>query len=133
MYQQARILLISPCPEDHLTFGAAVRPKGWELKHATSWAEARRLLRDLNFTAVVIEANLGDCHWRDVFSRLAELDPAGAPPIIVTSANADDRLWSEVLNLGGHNVLAKPFEQREVSWVLETIPRASVEFAAATA
>ncbi len=131
MYQQARILLISPCPEDHQTFRAAVRSKDWELKHATSWAEARRLLRDLNFSAIVIEANLGDCHWRDVFSRLAELDPAGAPPIIVTSADADDRLWSEVLNLGGHNVLAKPFEQREVSWVLETIPRASEELATA--
>jgi len=27
---------------------------------------------------------------------------------------ADDALWAEVLNLGGYNVLAKPFDSREV-------------------
>jgi DNA-binding response OmpR family regulator len=35
------------------------------------------------------------------------------PKLIVTSRLADERLWSEVLNLGGFDVLAQPFNPRE--------------------
>lgn len=38
-----------------------------------------------------------------------------APPnLIVSSRLADARLWVEVLNLGGFNVLVTPFETEEV-------------------
>ena len=41
------------------------------------------------------------------------------PLLVVTSRLADEHLWVEVLNLGGHDVLAKPFQAAEVQWVLE--------------
>jgi FixJ family two-component response regulator len=34
--------------------------------------------------------------------------------VIVAAHHADDRLWMEVLNLGGYNVLAKPLLEQEV-------------------
>jgi hypothetical protein len=34
--------------------------------------------------------------------------------VIVSSRLADDNLWTEVLNRGGYNVLAKPFQAAEV-------------------
>jgi hypothetical protein len=40
------------------------------------------------------------------------------PLLVVTSRIADDRLWSEVLNLGGYNVLAKPLNMKEVFHVV---------------
>ena len=40
--------------------------------------------------------------------------------MIVTSRLADDRLWAEVLNLGGYDVLAKPFDASEVARVVGT-------------
>jgi DNA-binding response OmpR family regulator len=46
------------------------------------------------------------------------LDHAGCLPnpplLIVTSRLADERLWAEALNLGAYDVLAKPFDKREV-------------------
>jgi hypothetical protein len=42
------------------------------------------------------------------------------PLLIVASRLADEYLWAEVLNLGGHDVLAKPFQGAEVQWVLES-------------
>jgi FixJ family two-component response regulator len=36
------------------------------------------------------------------------------PPVIVTSRVADERMWAEVLNLGGYDVLAKPLNSEEV-------------------
>jgi DNA-binding response OmpR family regulator len=40
------------------------------------------------------------------------------PPVIVTSIHADDQLWVEALNLGAHDLLAKPFDKAEVVRVL---------------
>ena len=37
------------------------------------------------------------------------------PPLLIVAAHlADNRLWAEVLNEGGHDVLAKPYRATEV-------------------
>ena len=61
---------------------------------------------------MVCESNLPDGSWKDVIDRTARA--ANPPAVIVTSRLADDRLWSEVLNRGGYNVLLKPFRALEV-------------------
>jgi DNA-binding response OmpR family regulator len=33
---------------------------------------------------------------------------------VVVSRNADERLWAEVLNLGGYDLLLKPYNANEV-------------------
>lgn len=50
--------------------------------------------------------------WKDMLDRFA--DVPDAPCLIVTSRQADDRLWVEALNLGAYDVLAKPFDRGEV-------------------
>ena len=50
---------------------------------------------------------------------LREITRISHPPmLIVTSRTADDRLWAEALNLGAYDVLAKPFDQSEVTRVV---------------
>jgi DNA-binding response OmpR family regulator len=66
---------------------------------------------------VLCEQNLRDGSWKDVLSIATGL--RYAPPVIVTSRLADEHLWAEVLNLGGYDVLAKPFERDEVSRTLD--------------
>lgn len=58
----------------------------------------------------------GDFGWRQMLDRFRSLPDA--PFLIVTSRLADDRLWSEALNLGAYDVLAKPFDSNEVTRVL---------------
>jgi DNA-binding response OmpR family regulator len=61
---------------------------------------------------VISERDLPDGNWKDVLgSATARNDP---PVVIVTSRLADERLWAEVLKLGGYDVLAKPFDCTEV-------------------
>jgi hypothetical protein len=38
---------------------------------------------------------------------------------IVSAAWTDARLWAEVLNLGAYDVLVKPYQQSEVSRILQ--------------
>jgi DNA-binding response OmpR family regulator len=83
----------------------------WTVLQAGTLAEARGELRK-DGVVVVCEATLPDGTWKDVLDHALRL-PA-PPPVIVTSPHADDFLWMEVLNLGGYNVLGRPFREREV-------------------
>lgn len=66
---------------------------------------------------IVCDRRLTDGSWRDLLVSIAKLhDP---PPLIVTARHADERLWAEVLNLGGYDVLAKPLDALEVDRVLK--------------
>jgi DNA-binding response OmpR family regulator len=42
------------------------------------------------------------------------------PALIVADHLADERLWVEVLNLGAHDLLAKPFDVKEVLYAVST-------------
>jgi FixJ family two-component response regulator len=70
-----------------------------------------------NPAAVVItDANLSDGNWKDVLHHLTQ--QPSPPPLIVAAHHADDRLWMEVLNSGGYNLLGKPFQVQEVFRVI---------------
>jgi len=55
---------------------------------------------------------LADGTWQKVLSEFGDLP--SPPMFIVTSRLADERLWSEALNLGAYDVLAKPLHTKEV-------------------
>ena len=40
------------------------------------------------------------------------------PPVIVSSLTADERLWAEVLDLGGYDLLMTPFDATEIQNVV---------------
>ncbi|HTT61155.1 MAG TPA: response regulator [Bryobacteraceae bacterium] len=110
------VLLISPFDEDHQDLRHILRHSNWQQHAARTQHEALVFLRE-NVTPVAIcESELPDGDWQEVLSQLDRLD---CPPmLIVTSRMADERLWSEVLNLGGYNVLAKPMNVKEVFHVV---------------
>lgn len=71
------------------------------------------MLRRYAVAVVVSESRLPDGRtWKDLLAELQALpDPR---PLIVADRLADERLWAEVLNLGGYDLLMKPFDAREV-------------------
>ncbi len=69
--------------------------------------------------ACPIAVALSDGHcWKDILYELQAMsDP---PTLIVADRLADEALWAEVLNLGGYDLLTKPFNAREVFHALTT-------------
>jgi hypothetical protein len=65
---------------------------------------------------VICQCSLPDGDWRDVLGQTAILP--NAPRLIVTSPEPDDRLWAEVFNMGGYDVLTTPFDKNEVMWAV---------------
>jgi DNA-binding response OmpR family regulator len=110
------VLALSPLEQDHLLLRAIFSHTRWQIHSVRSWAEAKVFLAEHPMPVVIAERELGDATWRDVLAGFAEFDDP--PALIVTSRQADEYLWAEVLNLGGYDVLMKPFDATEVYRVI---------------
>ncbi len=109
-------LLISPNEQDHSALGpicSRFGPSFW----VRTCSDAGQVLSDKEIGVVLCEDRLTDGSWKNVLELAkGRICP---PTVIVTSFVADDRLWAEVLNMGGYDVLAKPFSQDEMSRVIQ--------------
>jgi DNA-binding response OmpR family regulator len=105
------ILSISPFEEDHARLQAIIGRVS-KFVTAQSFSTAKRLLVSQNVFLVICERDSPPTTWIECLDYIQSLPTA--PFLIVTSRLADERLWAEVLNLGGWDVLAKPFDDREV-------------------
>jgi DNA-binding response OmpR family regulator len=71
-----------------------------------------------DIAVVLCDCDLPDGSWLDILNLISsQADP---PLLIVAARTVDRRLWAEVLNLGGFDVIAKPFDAREVEHVVKS-------------
>ena len=110
------ILLISQYQEDEHFLREVLTKFACPLGTSGSWQEAKLLIHCYVPRVVVTESELPDGTWRDVLSSLDGVP--NPPPLIVVSRLADERLWADVLNRCGFDVLAKPFARDEVTRVI---------------
>jgi DNA-binding NtrC family response regulator len=111
-------LAVSPFKEDISFLQRMFADANWKLLTATSYQEGIAQLSRTLIPVVLCECQLADGDWKDVLSRLAPVpDP---PRVIVVSHHADQRLWSEVVSLGGFDLLATPFREVEVGYAIGT-------------
>jgi DNA-binding response OmpR family regulator len=106
------VLSVSPIEEDHLSLQAIIGHSNWTLFKARDLASALVLLQQHEIGVVLLERDLLPGRWTEMLEHIKSL--FNAPSLIVASRLADDRLWAEALNLGAWDVLAKPFDPREV-------------------
>jgi len=112
------VLSVSPFEEDHKSLQSIFDHSNWTLHRSFACREAVEFLKKNPTPVVVSESELADHCWKFMLDEIEHLALRPRPRLIVTSRLADDQLWSEVLNLGGYNVLEKPFERNEVCWVI---------------
>ena len=112
------ILSVSAALEDHEAVRHSASGLPCLIQTAKNCHSAFQTLENGRISIVVCERDLPDGTWRDVLEHLGSSPER--PFLIVTSRLADGWLWAEVLNLGGYDVLAKPFDAKETRHVLET-------------
>jgi len=120
------VVAVFPPGEDCTSLDAILGHSIWQLRFCHSFAETQAALGAGPVAVVLSEGSLSDGHgWKDVLQHLQDLpNPA---PLIVADRLADEALWAEVLNLGGYDVLAKPFTVREVLHAVTAACHFSVE------
>lgn len=110
--RRVTVLLISPDARDHTLLRHVFNHSNWVLYECRTAEDGLRYLARHPVPVVITEERLGDVDWKAVLS--ATTQTAKPPKLIVASQNADSTLWAEVINLGGYDVLAKPWNEREV-------------------
>jgi len=106
------ILVAAPEQPDYAALCGILTHPHWKLHHVPNVREARAFLEHQPVAVLFSDTELPDGGWEDV---LDEATNSPEPPsMIVFSRLADDRLWAEVLNLGGYDLLETPFHPAEV-------------------
>jgi DNA-binding response OmpR family regulator len=118
MIQCKAALLVSAADEDYQALGDLFSQQGWTLYQTTTLNAAVAFVCKNPVPVLITERDLPLGNWKDLFAAMLQLPRA--PLFIVTSRLADEHLWAELLNLGGHDVLCKPLQTKEVLWVLHS-------------
>lgn len=117
-FERVGLVSVSPAPEDHELLERCL-PDPWILHRACDLREATELLRARAGTPVVVcDRDLQPATWKQLLVEFAAV--ATPPLLIVTSRCPDERLWAEALNLGAHDVLAKPVDSWELTRTLHS-------------
>jgi DNA-binding NtrC family response regulator len=107
-----RLLLVT-CDDQHeLSLRAMLDGASHAIIRVSDFREAARLLEDLIPSVVLVDANLPAGDWKRFLERMLNFHRSSE--LIVFSHLADNGLWAEVLNRGGYDVLAVPFDAEEV-------------------
>lgn len=106
------LLSISPIDDGHDALEELLDQSIWRVHTAVSLSSAVLHMRRSVVAVVVCDADLLHETWREMVGHLKQLPRP--PCLIVTSRLADDGLWTEALNLGVYDVLAKPFNPGEL-------------------
>lgn len=122
------LLIVCPFPEHHSIIEGLLDSSGWTINHAASAYEAADFLSENDPAALICERVLPDGGWEDVLQAIRDQGCSSA--LIVSSRLADNRLWSQVLNVGGFDVIGQPFDADELTRVLESALRSQSQAAA---
>jgi len=115
------ILAVFPAGKDRASLIDIFGRSTWKLQFMGTLRETQAAL-NLFPGAVISGVRLSDGHsWNDLLCEMQKM--ACPPPLIVGDRLADERLWAEVLNLGGFDLLAQPFNAKEVLHVVSTACR----------
>jgi DNA-binding NtrC family response regulator len=83
----------------------------WDLHLASGLQEADRFLREHNPGVIITDCRFsGGEHWTDVLHLIEQL---AVPPLLIV-ADRSPNVLAEVVNVGGYDFLAKPFDSTEV-------------------
>ena len=114
-------LMVGEYETDRILVHDVFRKLKWRLFEARDRRRALECLERNPVQVVLAEGGPQPWGWKRVLKDLREL--AHPPQLIVTSRTADDVLWAEVLNVGGYDLLARPFRADELERVVAAARR----------
>jgi DNA-binding NtrC family response regulator len=110
--RSVRLLAAGPEDEDMFRLRNICAAAGWTLVETHSLKEARASLKVQPVPVILCGHHLPDGSWTELLDFASDLP--NPPLLILWSRQADCYLWAGVLNLGGFDVLAAPFQVKEV-------------------
>src|ERR1039457_1630952 len=111
--KELAVLAVIPGDEDQQSLRGILARSTWELRLASTFQQAQYALDDHAIGVIIADPDLPDgFSWQHITKAAGQIAPP--PSVIVASGWGDERLWAEVLNLGGFDLILKPFDAKEV-------------------
>ena len=115
--QPARVLIAMEDRDAAATLHHFLHHSTWALEIVSNLHGARTVLRNCRIAVVVCQQRLAPAtSWHAMLAETLQFTPS--PRLVVTDRIADEELWTEVLHLGGYDVLVQPFDRQETFRVL---------------
>jgi DNA-binding response OmpR family regulator len=111
-----RCCVVSQVRNDWLYLSRLLVHSNLAASFAPTCTQALDDLSRQEFCLIIADDVLPDGSWRDILMGMAKCGSAAR--LVVASRLADERLWADVLNLGGYDALAKPFRADEIAWLV---------------
>ena len=103
---RAVIVFVTASVEDACALWEQAESRGWMVVNVPDLKGARAVIEKIRPALVVCDTEIeGPGSWRDLLAR--QNGPAGFE-LMVASPHSDEKLWTEVLLLGGSKVVEKP-------------------------
>jgi DNA-binding NtrC family response regulator len=109
---RVRMLAVLPSPEDRVSLSAIASREGWSLRMASHCDSALEILRHHPADLIVCARDVKPSGWRDALTAMAAQAPGTC--LILVSPETDDRLWLEVIERGGFDVVTTPLHAARV-------------------
>ena len=91
---------------------ALFRYFNWSMRQLQTCQQALAFLRQNPLPLVISWCEMPDGNWKDLLRQLPSLTK---PPLLAVSYQPTGRcFWSEVISLGGYDILVKPFGASDV-------------------
>jgi DNA-binding response OmpR family regulator len=115
---RAAIVFVSASAEDARAFRGIAGGSRWLVVNVPDMVGAEAVIDKVHPRLVVCDTEIeGRGSWRDLLEGSDDRPPFA---LIVVSRHADEALRSEVHNLGGSDVLEKPFAAGHVQRIIDT-------------
>jgi DNA-binding NtrC family response regulator len=106
------VLLASERNDDYQTLHALLQDTKWSVARALSWGEVSSFCGRVASPVVLVDRHFEGSDWRFTFASL--LNTTANCCLILVSDVSDPYLWNELVQHGGFDVFARPFDQAEV-------------------
>ncbi|MDE3194749.1 MAG: response regulator [Acidobacteriota bacterium] len=110
--QRIRVLVVMPNPADRTAFTGIAAHAHWDVRMASSCDSAGEMLKHHPADVIVCDRDVKPSGWREALETLAARSPQSR--FILSTPATDDRLWLEVIERGGYDVVTTPLHQDRV-------------------
>ena len=109
--ERISVLLVGEANSSCNEIERLLRHTHWRVYRTESVAETCALLARVSVDVVLCERDLRDGGWKDILKTLDYCDSIAS---VIVLSDADERIWGEVLNMGGYDLLPLPCDASEL-------------------